>query len=186
MAIFWEKLCGLSFAAGGFQRFSLTDSGVLPPWTKDTSLGRREEQTGVSVHWCSSPEMKKVLTLQLTACQYRSMSSGGRNADWVADGAVGFSVRDLKRWRTQHCLSITWVCGDQKFTNARQKFLDRNLTILSHRFAWLFQPDLTAIRTYFTRWLIHMNLYEWPTPNPAPKPTHHWGLDKSYEWGRMN
>ncbi len=71
------------------------------------------------------------------------------------------------------------------------------------------QHDLTAIRTYFTRWLIrtksydltltneydfckkknyelpiHMNLYEWPTPNPAPnpapKPTHHWGLDKSY------
>ncbi len=32
---------------------------------------------------------------------------------------------------------------------------------------------------------IRMNLYEWPTPNPAPKPTHHWGLDKSYksyEW----
>ncbi len=31
-----------------------------------------------------------------------------------------------------------------------------------------------------------MNLYELPTPNPAPKPTHHWGLDKSYEWGRTN
>ncbi len=69
------------------------------------------------------------------------------------------------------------------------------------------QPDLTAIRTYFTRWLIvwirttsliqihtifvksyvfyelpiRMNLYEWPTPNPAPKPTRHWGLDKSYK-----
>ncbi len=51
-----------------------------------------------------------------------------------------------------------------------------------------------AIRTYFMRWLIRMtslvqihtifdksyvfyeltirmNLYEWPTPNPAPKPT---------------
>ncbi len=25
---------------------------------------------------------------------------------------------------------------------------------------------------------IRMNLYEWPTPNPAPKPTRHWGLDK--------
>ncbi len=52
------------------------------------------------------------------------------------------------------------------------------------------QPDFTAIRTYFTRWLINtnsyfaksyvfyelpirMNLYEWPTPNPAPKPTRH-------------
>ncbi len=33
---------------------------------------------------------------------------------------------------------------------------------------------------------IRMNLYEWPTPNPAPKATHHWGLDNSYEWGRMN
>ncbi len=62
------------------------------------------------------------------------------------------------------------------------------------------QPDLMAIHTYFTRWLIRtnsfhmifaksyvfyelpirMNLYEWPTPNPAPKPTRHWGLDKSY------
>ncbi len=64
------------------------------------------------------------------------------------------------------------------------------------------QPDLTAICTYFTRWLIRttslvqihtifaksyvfyelsnrMNLYEWPTPNPAPKPNRHWGLDKS-------
>ncbi len=28
---------------------------------------------------------------------------------------------------------------------------------------------------------MRMNLYEWPTPNPAPKPTHHWGLDKSYK-----
>ncbi len=27
---------------------------------------------------------------------------------------------------------------------------------------------------------IRMNLYELPTPNPAPKPTRHWGLDKSY------
>ncbi len=26
-----------------------------------------------------------------------------------------------------------------------------------------------------------MNLYEWPTPNPAPKPTRHWGVDKSYK-----
>ncbi len=26
-----------------------------------------------------------------------------------------------------------------------------------------------------------MNLYEWPTPNPAPKPTRHWGLDKSFK-----
>ncbi len=65
------------------------------------------------------------------------------------------------------------------------------------------QPNLTAIRTYFTRWLIRttslvqiqtifaksyvfyevpisMNLYELPTSNPAPKPTRHWGLDKSY------
>ncbi len=23
-----------------------------------------------------------------------------------------------------------------------------------------------------------MNLYEWPTPNSAAKPTRHWGLDK--------
>ncbi len=22
-------------------------------------------------------------------------------------------------------------------------------------------------------------MYEFPTPNPDPKPTHHWGLDKS-------
>ncbi len=57
------------------------------------------------------------------------------------------------------------------------------------------QPDLTAIRTYFTRGLIRMtslihtiyankyvfyelsicmNLYELPTPNPALKPTRHW------------
>ncbi len=74
------------------------------------------------------------------------------------------------------------------------------------------QPDLTAIPTYYTRWLIRttalvhihkifaksyifyklairMNLYEWPTPNPAPKPTHHRALDnsiKTYEWGRTN
>ncbi len=59
-----------------------------------------------------------------------------------------------------------------------------------------------SLRTYFTRWLIHatslvqihtifaksyvfnellihMNLYKLPTPNPAPKRTLHWGLDKS-------
>ncbi len=28
---------------------------------------------------------------------------------------------------------------------------------------------------------IRVILYEWPTPNPAPKPTRHWGLDKSYK-----
>ncbi len=58
-----------------------------------------------------------------------------------------------------------------------------------------FQPDLTAIRTtslvqihmifsksyVFYELPIRMNLYEWPTPNPAPKPTRHWGLDKSYK-----
>ncbi len=38
----------------------------------------------------------------------------------------------------------------------------------------------------FTSCTICMNLYEWPTPNPAPKPSRHWGLDKSYEWGRVN
>ncbi len=26
-----------------------------------------------------------------------------------------------------------------------------------------------------------MNLHEWTTPNPAAKPTRHWGLDKSYK-----
>ncbi len=30
-----------------------------------------------------------------------------------------------------------------------------------------------------------MNLYEWPTPNPAPKPTRHWGLEKSYKIVRV-
>jgi len=30
-----------------------------------------------------------------------------------------------------------------------------------------------------------MNSYEWPTPNPAPKPTCHWGLDKLHEFVRM-
>ncbi len=32
--------------------------------------------------------------------------------------------------------------------------------------------------TYFTSCTIRLNLFEWPTPNPAPKPTSHWGLDK--------
>ncbi len=70
-------------------------------------------------------------------------------------------------------------------------------------------PDLTAIPTYFKRWQIRttsfvqihtifakscifyelpirMNLYEWATLNPAPEHIRHWGLDKSYEWGRTN
>jgi len=36
-------------------------------------------------------------------------------------------------------------------------------------------------RTYLTNWPIRMNSYKYPTPDPAPKPTHHLGLDKSYE-----
>ncbi len=32
---------------------------------------------------------------------------------------------------------------------------------------------------------IRMNLHEWPTPNPAPKPTSHWGLDKLYKIVRV-
>ncbi len=31
---------------------------------------------------------------------------------------------------------------------------------------------------------VRMILYERPTTNPAPKPTHYWGLEKSYI--RMN
>jgi len=30
-----------------------------------------------------------------------------------------------------------------------------------------------------------MNSYKLPTPNPAPKSTRHWGLDKSYEFVRV-
>ncbi len=37
---------------------------------------------------------------------------------------------------------------------------------------------------------IRMNLYEWPTPNPAPKPTHHWFRQivrvRSYEFIRIS
>ena len=40
-------------------------------------------------------------------------------------------------------------------------------------------------RTYFTNCPIRMNSYEWPTPDPAPKPTHHVGLDKSYKFVRV-
>ncbi len=40
-------------------------------------------------------------------------------------------------------------------------------------------------RQFIYEFPIRMNLYEWPT-NPAPKPTRHWGLEKSYEWGRKN
>ncbi len=46
--------------------------------------------------------------------------------------------------------------------------------------------SLVQIHTFFAKSYvfyelpIRMNLYEWPTPNPAPKPTRHWGLDKSY------
>ncbi len=48
-------------------------------------------------------------------------------------------------------------------------------------------PTLSHGKSYvFYELPIRMNLYQWPTPNPAPKPTRHWGLDKSYEWGRTN
>ncbi len=43
--------------------------------------------------------------------------------------------------------------------------------------------SLVQIHTFlhvFYELPIPMNLYEWLTPNPAPKPTRHWGLDKSY------
>ncbi len=62
-------------------------------------------------------------------------------------------------------------------------------------FSQIMQPGLMAICTYFTRWLISTNssdltrtnsydfdfCVQWPTPDPAPKPTRHWGLDKSYK-----
>ncbi len=38
---------------------------------------------------------------------------------------------------------------------------------------------MTFAKSYiFDELPIHMNLYEWPTPNPAPKPNRHWGLEK--------
>ncbi len=50
----------------------------------------------------------------------------------------------------------------------------------------LVQIDTIFEKSYiFYELPIRMNLYKWPTPNTAPKPTFHWGLDKSYEWGRM-
>ncbi len=83
------------------------------------------------------------------------------------------------------------VAGQSESDNSS----DYRLEVIVTTVKLVVQPDLTAIRIYFTRWLIlttslvqivfyelpiHMNLYEWPTPNPAPKPTRHWGLDKSY------
>ncbi len=45
----------------------------------------------------------------------------------------------------------------------------------------LVQIHTICAKSYvFYEFSIRMNLYEWPTPNPAPKPAHHWGLDKSY------
>ncbi len=45
--------------------------------------------------------------------------------------------------------------------------------------------DLTrtifAKKYIFYKLPIRLNLYKWPTPNPAPKPTRHWGLVRSYE-----
>ncbi len=56
----------------------------------------------------------------------------------------------------------------------------------SHFTRWLIRTNsLVQIYTIFAKSYvfyelpIHMNLYEWPTPNPAPKPTRHWGLDKT-------
>ncbi len=44
------------------------------------------------------------------------------------------------------------------------------------------QNQIILAKSYvFYELPIRMNLYEWPTPNPAPKPTRHWGLDKSYK-----
>ncbi len=46
--------------------------------------------------------------------------------------------------------------------------------------------DLTQIHTIFAKPYVFyelpicMNLYKWPPPNNAPKPTRHWGLEKSY------
>ena len=39
--------------------------------------------------------------------------------------------------------------------------------------------------TYFTSCPIQIYSYEWPTPDSAPKPTHHVGLDKSYKFVRV-
>ncbi len=50
----------------------------------------------------------------------------------------------------------------------------------------LVQIQMIFAKSYvFYELPIRMNLYEWPTPNPAPKPTHHWGLDKSYKIVRV-
>ncbi len=38
----------------------------------------------------------------------------------------------------------------------------------------------------FYEFPIRMNLYELPTSNPTPKPTHHWSLDKLYEFIRIS
>ncbi len=32
---------------------------------------------------------------------------------------------------------------------------------------------------------IRINLYKWPTPNTASKPTRHWGVDKLYKIERV-
>ncbi len=49
------------------------------------------------------------------------------------------------------------------------------------RGGWFVQIRTIFAKSYvFYELPIHMNLCEWPTPSPAPKPTRHWGLDKSY------
>ncbi len=72
------------------------------------------------------------------------------------------------------------------------RILNASVAARSHGNSYIFYEvansyDLTLqIHTIFAKSYvfyelpIRLNLYEWPTPNTAPKPTSQWGLDKSY------
>ncbi len=80
-----------------------------------------------------------------------------------------FSNPDLSTWSHGNSYIFYKVANSYKFVWPH-----------SYEFVWFLRNHM-----YFTSPPIHMNLYKWPTPNPTPKPTRHWGLDKSYKIVRL-
>ncbi len=65
------------------------------------------------------------------------------------------------------------------------KIVNNKEWVLIHMTSFVHIHTIFAKSYVFYKLPIHMNLYEWPTANPAPKLTRHWGLDKSYKIVRV-
>ncbi len=185
----------LSFPCEGQVCWSVS----LGPWLC-SAPGCVSQKTPIN-HWSRSLSLSLALSLSLPLCNAPPTSRTPHTEEACAHT---FSPSKMQTCRI-HCTFNKWTCSSKE---SSQKI--KMMSSFIHPNFWD-QPNLNLYvfyevansyelvrchsnefirfllkRTYFTSSPIRMNSYEWPTPNPVPKPIPVTKHTKSYKWGCMN